>query len=195
MIARMNRRETAINALLGVLLLFAFGLCVAACFAAMLVAFYVTGLLFNLFLPEVSQPPVYTFYGLLVIYCLWYAVRHLRKGRWWNAFFSFAMIPILISSLLSGPHSFLGQTLDYSAIWCLVFFTVNNCAPTRYELMLGSFVVAAAIAVNTGLLGSGTAAQVTVYCISGAVLSMFVLHFRRQQIQQSTSQPNTLLGR
>jgi hypothetical protein len=74
----MDRRETAINALFGALLLLAFALCFAAMFAVIAVVLYASNLAAP-FLPGFAHPWNILYYGLLSLLLLWHCLRAFTK--------------------------------------------------------------------------------------------------------------------
>ena len=171
----MSRRDVAVNTLLGIFLVSVFLL-------PFLLALFVAGYVLQAvdrwmkpFLPRTVYPELLLFYFLLCAVSLFLGVADLRRKNWRNAFLFFAFLPMIVSMWLTDPHSMLGVR---GAFWQWPFFLLISAQTdsrlTWLEFVVGATTVAAAVAVNTGLLGAGLLFHVVSECVIASVAGVFV---------------------
>jgi hypothetical protein len=185
----MNRRELAVNVLIGSALLLILFAVFAGGFGAIGLAFYLLNASVKHFFPALVRREDLVFYALICIWSLIKGIGHLRKRRLTNAFLSLAMIPSCASVGLADPHSPLQDNSFFIWPLLLVMLILSDSPLTRLEFMLGGFVVSATIAVNAGLLGTGTLAQVTTDSVFVSVIAVIAIYFRRKPRRGFGQQP------
>ena len=174
-------RETPVNVLLGLFLLFVFAVPFLLGIFAIGFAVQYLDLAFRKFVPALARPWDVVFYGILCLWSLISGVGHLRKWRWRNAFLSLAIVPMIISIWLAGRRLPFRDNAFFAWPWFLVVFASTDSLLTRLEFTLGGILIGASVGVSTGLLGSGTVAQVVADCIFLGAITLLSIHLRRLQ--------------
>jgi len=172
----MSARETAVNTLLGLLLLLAIAIPCAAFVAAYGLTLYGIDLAVKHFFPALNHTRDVELYGLFCLVGLLWSVRHLRRRLWPNAFLSLATVAAFASIGLAELHSGYGQDELFSNVWplFLLFMVLREERLQRWEFLLGAIFVSLGVAAATGMLGRTTLA---VYVRSGVVLGVFAWFF------------------
>jgi hypothetical protein len=174
-----SRRDVVVNTLVGVLLvavfLFPFLLFVV-------VAEYVLqalNLTIEHFFPGTVDPRV-LIVGVSLLFSLVSGVTQARKKRWRNVFLSFAMIPVIASMWLADPHSPFGLQANFWAFGLLPMYAIGEGSDlTRSHFFLAASAICAAIAINTGLLGSGLVARIIAGCVLVGLALWFITDVRQ----------------
>ena len=177
----MSRRETASNLLLGAILLAAFALLCLVLFGAVLLPVYAAELAIKHFLPGLGRHWDLEFYGLLCLAALGSGIVDFWKRRWTNAFLSLATIPMMLSIPFATVRSAVRSDGPFAAWPALLIFVVQHVPLSRLEFFASALTISGCIAVNTGLLGMGTAAHYVAYCILFAVFAWFVIRIRHER--------------
>jgi hypothetical protein len=178
---RMHSRETAVNLLLGVVLVLIFAVLVGAVVATFGIVLYATDLVVKHVFPGLARSWNAEFYGVPCLWSLIAGIGHLRKLRLRNTFLSLAIIPMIVSVWFASPNSPLRDNAFFMWPWFMVLLIPADSLLTKLEFTLGGFVVTTTFAVNAGLLGSGTFARVATDCVFVAVFALVVVYFRREQ--------------
>jgi hypothetical protein len=150
----LSHKETAVNVLLGALLLSA----LAAPFAGVMLAFYGVDQALKHFFPALAHRGDVAFYGLMSLSLCMICLGQLRKRLWTNLFLSStASVSLILPRLLNTQsHSpLVGFDLRFQFAWFLVFFIPQNIPVSRNQFLMWSAFVVALFADNAGLLGSG----------------------------------------
>jgi hypothetical protein len=184
---RVNRPEIAVNVFLGTILLLTFTLPIFLGLLFLTYAIPLLNLAIETYLPDLDRRTVFdlVLYGLLSLWPLRQGIASLRRRLWTNAFLSFAIVPMMLS--LSVRHSMISDSLLFASPWWLMFYITTDSELTRHEFMLGGFVISLTVAVNTGLLGSGTPAKLATYCVYMAMFALFGTYLNRERSKQSES--------
>ncbi|MGO9087657.1 MAG: hypothetical protein ACLQBK_20775 [Candidatus Sulfotelmatobacter sp.] len=163
----MNGKETAVNVLIGTLLLAVF----AIFFAAAGFALYGVDLAVKHFFPGLDRAGDIEFDGLTCLVALLWSVQQLRRRLWRNALLSCA---IMATSAVAGGADLAGRGHNgfFFPAWplFLLFVIPLERRMRRWELLLGAIFVSAGFAAATGMLGSTT---IAVYVKTGVVLGVF----------------------
>jgi hypothetical protein len=184
----MSAREKAVDVLIGSALLLILASLFAIGFGAIGLAIYALEMVGKHFLPQLANHWDVAFYGFLCLSSLGASLGHLRKRRLLNAFLSFAMIPMIAFVGLAQPR----DSTFFVWTMLMVMFTSSDSLLTRLEFALGAFVVATSVAVNAGLLGTGTLEHLTKDSLFVAGLILFVIYFRRVQPKRNRPDVATL---
>jgi hypothetical protein len=192
---RLSRREIAVNTLLGIFLVSVFLL-------PLLLALFVAGYVLQVvdrwmkpLLPGTVHSELVLFYFLLCGLSFFLGVAHMRRKNRRNAFLSFAFLPMIASMWFAHPHSVLGLN---SAFWQWPFFLLISIQMdsllTWLEFLVGAATVAAAVAINTGLLGAGPLFHVASECVIAGVAGIFVWSMVRfsRQVRKPEPEPPSL---
>jgi len=168
----MSGKETAVNVLIGTMLLSAFALFVAAYMGAIGLAFYGVNLAAKHLFPGLDRASDIEFYGFACLAALLWSVQHLRKRLWPNAFLSFAIVVAITLIGLADLHSGRGHNGFFFLAWPLFLLLVMPLEHPlrRWEFVLGAIFVSAGVAATTGMLGSTAIAR---YVPNGVVLGVF----------------------
>jgi hypothetical protein len=172
----MSRRDIVVNTLLGLFLI-----------AVFLLPFLLTGyvlqalnLTIQHFFPGTVSPRI-LLVGFLLLCSLVSGVTNARKKQWRSVFLSFAMIPVVASMCLGDPHSPFGLQANFWIFGLLpiLFFVPGGSGPNRSQFFLAASAICAAIAINTGLLGSGPLSRIVAACVLDGALLWFLIGVRR----------------
>jgi hypothetical protein len=190
----MSRRDIVANTLLGILLVAGFLL---PFLLFVVVAEYVLRALSlgvgHLF-PGVANPKVVILAVFLVI-SLVSGVTHARKKQWRNVFLSFAMIPVIASMWLADAHSPFGLQANFWAFGLLPMYAIGEGSDlTRSHFFLAACAICAAIAFNTGLLGSGLVARIIAGCVLVGLALWFIIDVRQRDTGLTNPGPKVPLS-
>jgi hypothetical protein len=176
----MIRREVVINTLLGTLLVLIFAFLVAATFGLIASAAYAIRLAVGHFLPGMVRPWDAVFYGFVSLAILIGCAKQIGNRLWTNAFLSFiAALTIALPWLLnSNPRTGLGDSLRFQVTWFVFLLLPQMTRISRGEFVACASVLAAAFALNVGLLGSGTLSTVAEISLSVAVIRWILIRAR-----------------
>lgn len=174
----MKVRETAVNILIGALLLVIFAAICAAICSLFGLSLYALSLAVKHFLPGVSGDV--WFFALILFLSISSAIGDLRKRLWPNAFVSLSIVAILFAALL-------GAATRHDTSWWfkvyplfLLLLITNGRALRSWELALAGALVVVEILLNAGLL-MGTPSRIVEVCTSAGVLAWLVVQIRRGQ--------------
>jgi hypothetical protein len=184
----MSGREIIVNTLVGMFLVSVF--CLPFFFAAVVgeYVFHALDLVVQTFIPGLADSPD-LFLAIFLVWSLFSGTWYLWKRRWMNAFLSFAIIPIILSIWLTSVHSGLGPG-GFGVFTLFPILAIpNNSAPARFQIFSTAFIVSAVVAINTGLLGSGSLARIAANCILGCVFMWFANEVRKNW--NTTKNPGT----
>lgn len=175
----MGRREIAVNALLGAILLIAFAIpCLVLIGAGGLLLYGVSAAVRH-FLPGLAESRDLIFYGVLSAWALVSGFKHVFKRQWTSAFVSFTIIPMIASAWFAGAHSPLHKDGLFVFPWFVLILSSTGSVVQRFDFLMSAFIVSACIAVNTGVLGSGELQQYAAYSVLLTAFLWFVVQFRR----------------
>jgi hypothetical protein len=174
----MSRREIVVNTLLGGFLLMAAALMFSAFVAVGWLVILVLKRVAEYVSPGVALPRDLLLFAGFGTVSLIGGVRSLRHRQWSGAFLSFAAIPAMLSIWFSTIPSVLGR--ETFGIFCLypILALPSDLIPTRSQFLAGAAEVCAVVAVNTGLLGSGSIARMVATCALVGVFLWFVSNVR-----------------
>lgn len=177
----MSRREIAINTLIGSVLILIFACPFAAAFAAIVFASRAINTAVKHFWPGMAHPGDIAFYGFFALLLLISGIGDLRKRRWRNAFLSFAAVAMIVSVFFARPDSRfgLGGSLAIFVILPMLAIPADS-GPTRPHFLGAASIVFFVVAINSGLLGSGTLARTVANCVLVGVFLWFAIDVRRR---------------
>ena len=169
-----------INTLLGALLVLIFAFLVAATFGLIASAAYAIRLAVGHFLPGMVRPWNSVFYGLVSLAILIGCAKQIGNRLWTNAFLSFiAALTIALPWLLNfNPRTALGDSLRFQVTWFVFLLLPQMTRISRGEFVACASVLAAAFALNVGLLGSGALSTVAEISLSVAVIRWILIRAR-----------------
>ncbi len=177
----MNRREIAVNVLIGSVLVLTFACLVAAAFGAVGLAAYATNMAVKHFLPGIARPGDIVFYGFFALLLLISGIADLRKRRWRNAFLSFAAVAMILSIFFARPESRFGLSGSLAIFVILPMLAIPaDSGPTRPHFLGAASIVFFVVAINTGLLGSGALARIVANCVLVGVFLWLAIDVRRR---------------
>jgi hypothetical protein len=177
----MSRREIAINTLLGSVLILIFACSFAAAFAAIVFASRAINIAVKHFLPGMAHSGNVAFYGFFGILLLISGIGDLRKRRWRNAFLSFAAVALILSIVFASPDSMFGLSGSLAIFAILPVLGIPaDSSPTRPQFLGGASIVFFVVALNAGLLGSGTLARIVADCVLVGAFLWFAIDVRRR---------------
>jgi hypothetical protein len=178
----MSRRDTIVNTLIGLFLVSVFCLPFVLALAVGNLVFKTAIPYVVRFWPGLAHHSDVVLLALISVVTLTSARGHLRQKHWLEAFLTFAAVAAIPSVWLASLHSLAGQR-KFGDVPLQVFliFAILPVAPrlSRFEFFLGSAIVALFVAVNAGLLGSGSLSQLVATCVSLAVLILMALRVRQ----------------
>jgi len=165
----MDRRETLVNVLLGVLLLAAAAAPVAG---IALLLFAVSRIVERLF-PAVVHYNGAVFVGFLGLFLLVGAVIDLRGRRWRVSFLNLALAGGFALICYQGVRSGHDCDVPFALVWiyALVLPRPSNSDIERRSFLLSAPLICLVLLLNTGVLGSGElfrAANLFLYACVGA---------------------------
>jgi len=164
-----------VDTLLGIVLLSA----AAFPFVIALLGFYLVDQSIRHFWPEAVHHQQATWMLFLSSCSLIGCVSYLRKRMWALAFLSIAAIPMILSAFL--PTAQRPLRFEDILILCLipVVSVPFDSASRRLHFLAGASIIGVVIAVNTGVVGSGSFARIVSDCILAAGLIWFVIDMRQ----------------
>jgi hypothetical protein len=175
----MSRRDIVVNTLLGLFLVAAFLL---PSLLVLLVAGYVLralNLTIQHFFPGTVDPRV-LIVGVSLLFSLVSGVMQARKKQWRNVFLAFAMIPVIASMWLADAHSPFGLQANFWAFGLLPMYAIGEGSDlTQSHFFLAASAICAAIAINAGLLGSGSLSRIVAACVLDGGALWFIITVRR----------------
>ena|SRR5256885_12798827 len=157
-------RETALDVLLGTILLLVFAAGFGACVLLIGLSVHSADVVFKHFSP--ALPRSAWVLGLLVILSLVSGVRQLfRKDRRRSIFLSFAVVPAFLSIMFANSRSDLGIGGSYWMLALLPLLSMpGDSSPTRFRFFATASVICAIVAINAGLMGFGLLARIVTDC-------------------------------
>ncbi len=176
----MSDRESAINVLLGAILLGAFAVSVLAVAGAIWTVLYTIDLAVKHFLPAVDRPWDIEFYGLICLAILALGVKQSWRRLSTNAFLSFAAAPSILLPWLfnSQPHHAAGLALRFPIAWFIVLLLPRYSRIPLSEFVACASIISASFALNAGLLGSGALSTIVGMVLSVAVIARALIDAR-----------------
>jgi hypothetical protein len=177
----MNRREIAVNVLLGFLLLLIFAFLFAAGIGAIGFSLTAMHLAAKHFFPELTRSSDVGFYAFLGLAALISGIAHLRNGLCRNAFLSvsaFAMTLFLCSAGANAAFAPDG-TFGMFAFVAILSGIPTDRSLSRSRFLSTSSMIAVLIAVSSGLLGSGPLARIVGDVALVAVFIRFLFDLRQ----------------
>jgi len=175
-------RETAINVLLGTLLIAACAAPFVAVMGALWLAFYVTDAVVRHFWPSVSLHPdaiLNAFMCLGIVFALFQLVR---ERLWRNAFLTLTAGVTFALCWLCEPSRSSRHFADDPTLWlvvlALVVFSQKVPIPRR-EFFAAAALNTTVSALTTGLFGLGTFARIVSTCAWLAAVAWIIISARR----------------
>jgi hypothetical protein len=151
-------RETAGNVLIGAVLLLILGGGFVVCAEAFGFALYAADLALRHYLPAVAHGWNIEFFGFISLVILIGCARQVRKCLWTNAFLSFAAVATIVLPwfLNANPRPGFGVSgLRFQEVWFIFLILPQATRASRAEFIGCASIIAAAFAINSGLLGAG----------------------------------------
>jgi len=151
-------RETALNVLIGAMLLLILGGGFAVCAEAFGFAVHYADLAVKHYFPALTHAWRIELLGSISVVILIGCARQLSKRLWMNAFLSFtAVVAIVLPWLLSADSrsGLDGTASRFPLVWFIWFFLPQATRIPRSEFFGCALMIVAAFAINTGLLGAG----------------------------------------
>ena len=178
----MSRRDTVVNTLLGIFLLATALIVFLAFVGAGWLGLSAIKYLAVRFLPGLVVP---TDLLLLLIYgvsAVGYGVAHLRRKLWRNAFLCLVVIPVIGFVWLGHPFSIFG-TDRFILIWfpAMLLLAPEHSPVPRFEFLLASLIAIVALALASGLAGTGNLVRVVSDCTGVACIVLVVVQTRRRR--------------
>jgi hypothetical protein len=173
----MNRRDLAINTLLGLLLVLIFAVPLALGIVALGFVSNAVDLTVKHFLPGFLRHSDLAFNGLWSVCFLVLGFVDLHRRRWLNGFLCFAAVPMILSFAFGTTGVAFGDGSFLTLCWYLVIMTPGR-PERRSAFMACAFGVTATFAINTGMLGSGTVARIMSYCVILTVVALLGIQMR-----------------
>jgi hypothetical protein len=194
----MSRREATVDTFLGALLVLLFGLYFVLCVAAAWLGFEALVLVARYLRPQT----VITKDGLILVLFLYFAasflvsgIKQLRAHRWRNAFLSLAIFPAMLSIWLADAHSRLGHSNSFGILAILPIVAVSTKPlATRFDFFAGAATACAVVAINAGLLGSGSLASIVTICVLVGAFVWFAKGLRQNWSDPKNSAPPSPLS-
>jgi hypothetical protein len=185
-----NRREIAVNTLLGFVLIFIWAL---PFLLAMLVIHYVSPIFhaaIENYLPWLARSDDAMFYGVLSLSLLIAGRDHFRKQNWRNGFLSIALAAMMLISLVRF-HSYFQP--DYTFVPVFLMLCIPWNAPlSRNEFILTGLLAGVGFTATMGFLGSGALPR---FVAAFTGLGLFVWVIRRLRDDGSSPQPLSPVAR
>jgi hypothetical protein len=150
-------RETTVNVLIGTMLLLILGGGFAVCAEAFGFALYSADLAIRHYFPAVAHAWKIELLGLISLVVLIGCAKQVRKRLWTNAFLSsIAVVTIVLPWLLTAnPHPGLdGTPSRFPLAWFIWIILPQATRPSRREFIGCASIIAAAFAIDSGLLVS-----------------------------------------
>jgi len=187
-------RGTALDVLIGTMLLLIFAGGVAAYALALGVSLYAINLGVTRFLPALHHHEMSAILAILVFLSLVSGVRQARKHCWRNAFLSLAIAPMILSILFANPGSAFGLNGSWWAVCIFVILGVPSGSPaTRFRFFVIASAVCTIVAVNAGLLGAGLA-RIATDCVLVGCFAWLVKDARENWSGQKNPGPQAPLS-
>jgi len=175
MIPSMRRRDSVINALLGIFLLVVFFACLAAIALVCGLGFIGFEWILRRIFPGWTRPYAFAFGASWTLVLVWYGVGHARKRRRRNAFLFFAIAPIMGWgwALVVPFRSSIGDVRGVALLYCLlpmiaIMGLAQDAALGRLKFFLAAAIISAVVLVNCGLLGYSALSRGAAYGVLGA---------------------------
>jgi len=176
----MSLRGAIVNTLLGILLVAVFLLPFLLYVLLAGYALHALELGVEYFSPGADKS-LFLVVGVFLGLSLVSTVQSARKRHWQSAFLSFAMLPVLASMWLADPHSPFGLHANFWIFGLLPIFAISEGpGRTRSRFFLTASAICAVIVVNTGLLGSGSLAQITADCVLAGLIIWLAVDARQR---------------
>lgn len=169
------RRDTAINFLVGALLVLAFAAICLACAVPILLAIGALRSLAGFLLPAASRIDIEIFCFLslaLLVVCL----KQIRKRIWPNVFLSVLAIPTIMLPYLLNFRTHYVSPDTVTAL--LIVLLPEDTRVSRVEFISWAAILAASFAANVGLLGSGVLSRIVEFSLGMLVLGWVVIKIR-----------------
>jgi hypothetical protein len=174
-------RETAVNVLIGTMLLLILGAGFAVCAEAFGIALFAADLAVRHYFPAVAHAWRIELLGLISLLILIGCANQVRKRLWTNAFLSLiAVVTIILPKLLTAnQHPGLdGTPSRFPLAWFIFLILPQTTRTSRNEFIGCASIIVAAFAINSGLLSSGPLETVVEIGLYVAILGWILVGAR-----------------